>query len=149
MKTKIELIGVSLALVLVAAAMTVRVSAQHSSVEHDNKSWKKGMLRLPKSAWAGDIRLKSGMYHVKHVLDGNTHIIVFKPVTMPGGKGFPIWEEKEVARVECRVETATKSVNNTKVVFSKTNAGDRSIKEIQIAGEKFRHILLPHTSERR
>ena len=146
MKTKIQLIGLSLALVLVSTVMTLRASAQLSYVEHDKVSWKKGMLRLSKPAWAGDIRLKSGMYHVRHVVDGNMHALVFKQVTLPGGKGFPMWEEKEVvARVECRVETATKSVNNTKVVFSETNAGERSIREIQIAGEKVRHILLKDT----
>lgn len=149
MKTKIQLIGVTLALVLVAAAMTVRASAQHAYVEHDKTEWKKGMLRLSKSAWAGDIRLKSGMYHVRHVVDGNTHALVFKPVTLPAGKGFPMWEENEIARIECRVETVSKSVNNTKVVFSKTNTDDRSIQEIQIAGERFRHILLPHRSASR
>ena len=149
MKPKIHSIGLSLALVLVSTVMTMGVSAQHSTVEHDKASWKKGMLRLSKPAWAGDVRLKSGMYHVKHVLEGNTHLIVFKPVTLPAGKGFPMWEEKEVARIECRVETASKSVNNTRVVFSKTNTGERSIQEIQIAGERFRHILLPHASANR
>lgn len=143
MKPKIQLIGLSLALVLVSTVMTLRVSAQHSHVEHDKTAWKKGMLRLSKPAWAGDVRLKSGMYHVKHVVYGSTHVIVFKAVTLPGGKGFPMWEEKEVARMECRVETATQSVNNTKVILSKTNAGERSIQEIQIAGEKVKHILLP------
>ena len=148
MNPKIQLIVLSLALVLVSTVVTVRVSAQYADVEHDKSSWKKGMLRLSKQAWAGDIRLKSGMYHVTHVVEGSTHLIVFRAVTVPAGKGFPMWEEKEVARVECRVETASKSVKNTKVVFSQTNAGDRSIKEIQIAGERFRHILLPTRASR-
>lgn len=142
MKTKIQLIGLSLAMVLVAA-VAVRVSAQYSTFEHDKASWKKGMLRLSKPALAGDVRLKSGMYHVKHILEGKAHVIVFKPVGLPGGKGFLMWEEKEVARLECRVEAATESVNNTRVVFSKTKTGERSIQEIQIAGEKVKHILLP------
>ena len=147
MKPKIQLIGLSLALVLIAAIMTVRVSALHSYVDHDKTSWKKGMLRLSKPAWAGNVRLKSGMYHVRHVVEGSMHVLVFKPVAIPGGKGFLMWEEKEVVRVECRVEAATESVNNTKVVFSKTNARERSIQEIQIAGERFKHILLPNTSQ--
>ena len=149
MKPKIQLVGLSLALVLVSTVMTSRVSAQHAYVEHDKASWKKGMLRLSKPAWAGDVRLKSGMYHVRHMIDGNMHVLVFKSVAIPGGKGFLMWEEKEVARMECRVESAIKSVSNTKVVFSKTNAGERTIHEIQIAGERFRHILLPPASANR
>ena len=99
------------------------------------------MLRLSKRVWAGDVRLKSGMYHVKHVVDGNTHVIVFKPVTLPGGKGFPMWEEREVVRLECRVEPATKEVRNTKLRLGKNAAGQLVILEIQIAGEKVKHIL--------
>lgn len=101
------------------------------------------MVRLSKSTWAGDVRLKSGMYHVKHVVDGNTHVIIFKPVTLPGGKGFPMWEENGVVRLECWIEPATKQVRNTKVRLGKNPAGEPVIQEIQIAGEKTRHIFLP------
>ena len=99
------------------------------------------MLRLSKRVWAGDVRLKSGMYHVKHVVDGNTHVIVFKPVTLPGGKGFLMWEEKEVVRLECRVEPVMKSVSNTKMVLGENTEGEPVIQEIQIAGEKVKHVL--------
>ncbi len=147
MKRKIQLIGLSLVLVLASTVMTVRVSAQHSHLEHDKISWKKGMLRLSKPAWAGNVRLKSGMYHVKHVVEGEKHWLIFKTVSLGGGyREGSMWEGKEIARMECSVEPTTKSVNNTKVILSKTNAGERSIQEIQIAGEKVRHILLPDTS---
>ena len=145
MKSKIQVVTMSLSLVLISLVSPQWVWAQHSHDHKDSAVWKTGMLRVSKPVWAADVRLKSGMYHVKHVVDGNTHVIVFKAVTLPGGKGFPMWEGKEVARMECRVETVTQSVNNTKVIFSKTDAGERSIQEIQIAGEKVRHILLPDT----
>ena len=70
------------------------------------------MVRLSKSAWAGDVRLKSGMYHVKHVVDGTRHVIVFKSVALPAGKEFSMWEGKEVARLECRVEPAKESAKH-------------------------------------
>lgn len=142
MKSKTKIIAMSLALTLVSLAAAQRTLAQHS---HDHKGagdWKTGMLRISKPVWAGDVRLKSGMYHVKHVIDGNTHLIVFKPVTMPAGKGFPMWEEKEVVRLECRVEPVEKSTSNTKVQFGTNAAGERMIEEIQIAGESVKHVLL-------
>lgn len=98
------------------------------------------MVRLSKSAWAGDVRLKSGMYHVKQVMDGTRHVIVFKSVALPAGKEFSMWEGKEVARLACTVEPA-KEVRNTKVRFGKNAAGQSVILEIQIAGEKVKHIL--------
>jgi hypothetical protein len=100
------------------------------------------MVRLSKSAWAGEVRLKSGMYHVKHLMDGTGHVIVFKSVALPAGKEFSMWEGKEVARLACSVEPATKEMRNTKVRFGKNSAGQPVIREIQIAGEKVKYMLL-------
>jgi len=86
-------------------------------------------------------------YHVKHVVEGEKHWLIFKTVSLGGGyREGSMWEGKEIARMECSVEPTKKSVNNTKVILSKTNAGERSIQEIQIAGEKVRHILLPDSA---
>src|SRR6266571_1450770 len=126
---------------LLAIAGTARISAQHSH-DHDSQSWKKGMVRLTKTAWAGNFVLQSGMYHVQHVIEGDKHWLVFKEVLLRAGyQEGTMWEGKEVARLECRAERAEKSVLNTKVVLVKTSGGVRSIQEIQIAGEEVKHIL--------
>jgi hypothetical protein len=118
-----------------------RILAQNPHDENSKMVWRTGMVRLSKSAWAGDVRLKSGMYHVKHVMDGTRHVIVFKSVALPGGKQFSMWEGKEIARLVCSVEPAAKEMRNTKVRLGKNAAGQSLILEIQIAGEKVRHIL--------
>ncbi len=143
MKQRIQFIAMTVALVLISAAGAARVSAQHSHDHGNDSSWKTGMVRLTKSGWAGNVRLQSGMYHVKHVVEGDKHWLVFKEVTLRAGyqEGL-MWEGKEVARLECRVEPATKSVRNTKTVLARAASGAQSIQEIQIAGEKVRHILL-------
>ncbi len=142
MKRNIQFIAIAIVLTVFAAASAASASAQHSH-DHGDQAWKKGMVRLNKTAWAGNVRLERGMYHVKHVVEGDKHWLVFKEVTLRAGyqEGL-MWEGKEVARVECRVEPAEKSVRNTKVVLTKTSAGAYAIQEIQIAGEKVRHILL-------
>jgi hypothetical protein len=144
MKIKMQFVSLALALFLLSVAGTARVSAQaQHSHDHGGQSWKKGMIRLTGTAWAGNVRLKSGMYHVKHVEAGNKHWLVFTSVALAGGfREGSMWEEKEVARLECSVEPVTKSVRNTKVIFARTSASE-SIQEIQIAGEKVKHILLP------
>ena len=144
MKRKAQLIGVTLALVLIALMTAPRVLA-HPHDQDSKVVWRTGMVRLSKSAWAGDVRLKSGMYHVKQVIDGTRHVIVFKAVALPAGKQFSMFEGKEVARLECRVEPAAKELRNTKVRLGKNAAGQSVILEIQIAGEKVRHIPLPDT----
>jgi hypothetical protein len=143
MKRKMQLVAMSLVWAVISLAAVEPTLAQHTN-NHGATEWKKGMLRLNESAWIGDVRLKSGMYHVKHVIDGNRHVLVFREVTLRAGyqEGL-MWEGKEIARSECSVEPATKSVRNTKVILTKTSGGIRRIQEIQIAGEKVRHILLP------
>lgn len=142
MKSKTQIIAISLVLTAVTLAFTARTFAQHS---HDHKGggdWKTGMLRLSEPVWAGNVRLKDRMYHVRHVIDGDKHVLVFKSVTLRAGyqEGF-MWEGKEVVRLECRVEPVAKSVSNTKVVLGKNEAGESVIEEIQIAGEKVKHVV--------
>ena len=141
MKSTTQFIANTVALLFISLLLMQGAVAQQTRDHGGATARKRGMLRLSKRVWAGDVRLKSGMYHVKHVVDGNTHVIVFKPVTMPAGKGFPMWEEKEVVRVECRVEPVAKSVSNTKMVLKKNAAGELLIQEIQIAGEHEKHLL--------
>ena len=144
MKTKFQLLVVAMIVTLFSMAGIQRITAQGS---HDKESsWKKGMVKLNETAWAGNVRLKSGMYHVKHVIEGDKHWLIFKKVGLRAGyQGGLMWEGKEVARVECRVEPAGKSLRNTKVILSERSGSARSIQAIQIAGEKVRHILLSNS----
>jgi len=144
MKLKMLFVATSLVWAVVSLAAVQPTLAQHTH-DHDATERKKGMLRLNQTAWIGDIRLKSGMYHVKHVVEGDKHWLVFKSVTLGAGyREGQMWEGKEIARLECSVEPAEKSVRNTKVIFTKTSDGIRRILAIQIAGEKVRHILPPN-----
>jgi hypothetical protein len=146
MESKARFVSVSLALALVSALGAARVSAQHLHDHGNDERWKTGMLRISQPAWAGDVRLKSGMYHVKHVVDGDKHWIVFKSVILGAGyREGSMFEEKEIVRLECRVEPATESTRNTRLRLGKTSSGEPLIQEIQIAGEKVRHVLTVNT----
>ncbi len=142
MKNKTEFIAVNLLFVLLAAFSTIPALAQHTH-RHEDASWKTGMLRIEDSVWAGNVQLRSGMYHVNHVIEGDQHWLVFKSVTLGAGyREGSMSEKKVVVRLQCRVEPVEQSVRNTKVIFGKTARGEKSIQEIQIAGEKVRHIVL-------
>lgn len=148
MKSKTQIAAVALTLAIGMLAIAPRAVAQHS---HDHKAtvdWKTGMLRLSNPAWAGTVRLKDRMHHVKHVVDGDKHLLVFKSVTLRAGyqEGL-MWEGEEVVRVECRVEPVEKSTSNTKIQFGRNAAGERVIQEIQIAGEKVKHVLTGRTAQ--
>jgi hypothetical protein len=146
MKFKIRLVAITVALAVSAMVTIAPVSAHHFHNHNGNHSWKKGMVRLTRTAWVGNVRLERGMYHVKHVMDGDKHWLVFKEVTLRAGyqEGL-MWEGKEVARIECRVEPAEKSVRNTKTTLAKSG-GAYVIEQVQIAGENVRHVLAVKTS---
>jgi len=142
MKCNQHFVAASLVLVLISVVSAQRILAQHTHDQRSKIVWKTGMVRLSKSAWAGDVRLKRGMYHIKHVVEGIRHVIVFRAVAIPAGnKEFSMVEGKEVARLECSVEPVTNRVRNTKVRLARNAAGESVILEIQIAGEDVKHIL--------
>ena len=75
-------------------------------------------------------------------MEGSDHVVIFKEVGMQAGYkhgNTPVG--KEVARVNCKVEPVTKSVNNTKITLRTNAAGEKEVAEVQVAGEKFKHLL--------
>jgi uncharacterized protein YwlG (UPF0340 family) len=89
-----------------------------------------------------NVVLQPGMYQVQHIDENGAHVIVFKEVGMQAGYKMgntPVG--KEVARVTCKVEPATKKVSNTKIITTTNTAGERQVEEVQVAGENVRHIL--------
>lgn len=149
MKQAIRAFAVMAAVAIFAIASFTQASAQHSHAQSAQRSWKKGMVRLISTAWAGNTRLKEGMYHVRHIVKGDKHWLVFKEVGLRSGYlGGRMWEGREIARIECRVEPVEKSVRNTKVTLAKVD-GIRLIEEIQIAGEHVRHVLMNTSSPSR
>jgi hypothetical protein len=139
MKDQIKFVATTISLVIALGAFSSRVLAQH----HDHLDvGKKGMVRLSEKMRVGDRLLEPGMYHVQHIVEGTDHVFVFKPVTMPAGyREYSMVEGREIVRLKCRVEPVAKSVNNTKITLGQNAAGERMIEEVQVAGEKSKHIF--------
>lgn len=139
MKSQIRFVATVIALAIALGLFSSQVLAQH----HDHLTvGKKGMVRFSSKVRVGDRLLEPGMYHVQHVVEGANHVFVFKPVTMPAGyREYSMVEGSEIVRLKCRVEPVTKSVNNTKITFGRNATGERTIEEIQVAGEKVKHIF--------
>jgi hypothetical protein len=139
MKSKKKSIATAIALVIALGVVASQVLAQHT--DHLNVG-KKGMVRLDSKVRVGDRLLEPGMYHVQHVVEGADHVFIFKPVTMPAGyKEYSMVEGREIVRLKCRVEPVAKSVSNTKITFGRNAAGERVIEEIQVPGEKIKHVF--------
>jgi hypothetical protein len=136
MRSNIRMVVMGVALILSLGALA-RTFAQH----HDTLTvGKKGMVTFTTAVRAGDTLLKAGMYHVRHVVEGNDHVVTFKPVTMPAGyREYQMTEGAVVARLKCTVEPAAKKTRNTKIVLGRNAVGEPVVTEIQIAGEKAIH----------
>ena len=142
MNRKRQIITLCLALAVFSLLGGQGTFAQH---DHDSGAkWRTGMLRLSNPAWAGNVRLKSGMYHVKHVVAKDKHWLIFKTVNLRAGyREGSMWEGREITRLECSVQAVAKSARNTRVTFIRTSNNVTTIKSVQVAGEKVKHILLP------
>lgn len=148
MAAAIKALITSALLVLVTAMLSLPVLAQDHQAHHQKapgdtlKVGKKGEVHFTSPVKVGDTVLKPGMYQVQHVEEGGDHVFVFREMSMPAGykmSNTPVG--KEVARVKCRIEPATKKVSNTKIIFRTNAAGEKEISEVQVAGEAFRHLL--------
>lgn len=133
-------------LMLAAGMLSLLALAQdHQGMKMPDKDvviGKKGEVHFTAQVKVGDTVLKPGMYQVQHVVEGSDHIIVFKEVGMQAGYkhgNTPVGNE--VARIKCKVEPITKAENNTKITLRTNAAGEKEIAEVQIAGEKFKHLL--------
>lgn len=135
MRIKYKLIITSLMLIF-ASGISPAFAQQKDTLTVN----KKGMVRLSSAVKAGDMLLKSGMYHVQHTHEGNDHVITFKPVSMPAGyRENQMNEGREILRLKCKVEPVSKKERNTKIRLSRNASGERVLEEIQIAGENVVH----------
>ena len=139
MSSKSNSFVVSIMLVLLLGLFSFPALAQHGEMIRVGK---KGEVHFTSPVKVGDTVLKPGMYQVQHVEEGGNHVFVFREMSMPAGykmSNTPVG--KEVARIKCRIEPATKKVSNTKIIFRTNAAGEKEISEVQVAGEAFRHLL--------
>ncbi|MEW6127492.1 MAG: hypothetical protein AB1757_10695 [Acidobacteriota bacterium] len=117
-------------------------SHHEKAATKETSTGKKGVFHLTEKTFVGDVVLKPGMYQVQHVEQGSEHVLVFNEMEMSAGYRMgntPVG--KEVARQTCKVEPVNKAVSNTKLTLRTNAANMKSIGEIQIAGERVKHIL--------
>ncbi len=145
MNTTIRTITTVALLVMTIALLNLAVAAQDHQA-HNQKAeviiGKKGQVHFTQNVKVGTTVLKPGMYQVQHVMESSDHVVIFKEVGMQAGYkhgNTPVGNE--VARVNCKIEPVTKSVNNTKITLRTNAAGEKEIADVQIAGEKFKHLL--------
>jgi hypothetical protein len=84
-------------------------------------------LTLASSVKVGDTTLPAGDYKVQHVMQGDTHVMVFTSSN-----------KKTTARVNCKMVELPKKAEDTSKTYAEEN-GQRVLKSVTFKGESYRH----------
>ncbi len=103
---------------------------------------KTGKFHLGSDARAGDRLLKSGMYRIKYVKEGEQNNIVFNEVIM-GYRGNMGNQRlgKEVAKLTGEVQPADQKRKNTKLFVTKTGKNERRLVAVQLAEQNLKLVF--------
>lgn len=140
MKTKKKAVTTIVALILSMGSMGSQLFAQQ---EGSLIAEKGGKFHIGSSVLVGTTLLKSGMYKVQHVREGNDHVLIFRVIRMNKYKN-PMGNERlgeEVARVKCTTEPVSKKWRNPKLLVTRNASGQRVAEFVQIKGENVLHKL--------
>lgn len=89
-------------------------------------------LNLTAPTRVGDVLLPEGQYQVRHVMEADNHIIVFKPIT--SGKAAE-------ARVKCTLVPLKEKANRNAVMYVLNEAKERVLQTLVFSGDKAEHVF--------
>lgn len=127
MKSKIKAIGTSLLLMLSLITISGLLYAQQTE---QLRVGKKGDINFSRPTKVGDKVLKAGTYQVHHAVEGQDHVVTFKGP-----------DNKDVARLVCKVEPLGRKAAYTGVTVHTQANGEREITELQVRGENVKHVF--------
>lgn len=79
----------------------------------------------------GDALLPQGDYEIRHVMEGENHLMVFHRI---GGKTFE-------ARVKCELVPLPQKANQTQRTYVTNAANEQVLHELVFAGETAKHVF--------
>jgi hypothetical protein len=123
-ENKMKGLKIAIALLFLIGASAMAADASNLDV---GKSW---TLTLYQPTRVGATLLPAGDYNVRHLKDGDGHVLAFK-----SGK-------KEIARVGCKMEQLPSKADRTSLFEDTNGAGERVLMGIAFEGDKFRHDLV-------
>src|SRR5580765_12326 len=77
----------------------------------------------------GDVLLPQGQYEVRHLMEADNHIMVFKQI---GGKSAE-------ARVKCSLTPLKQKVDRDQVVYTVNAANERVLQTLRFSGDSAEH----------
>jgi hypothetical protein len=79
----------------------------------------------------GEVLLPQGQYEVRHVMEADNHIMVFKQI---GGKSAE-------ARVKCNLTPLPQKVDHDQLVYTLNAANERVLQTLRFSGDTAEHVF--------
>ena len=79
----------------------------------------------------GDVLLPQGQYEVRHLMEADNHVMVFKQI---GGKA-------QEARVKCNLVPLQQKVDHDQVVYTLNAANERVLQTLRFSGDTAEHVF--------
>ena len=89
-------------------------------------------LTLSAATRVGDVLLPQGDYEVRHVMEGENHIMVF---TQVGGK------KAVEARAKCNLVQLKEKAGRDELAYGVNAAGERVLQRLQFKGDSAEHVF--------
>lgn len=87
-------------------------------------------LTLTAPTRVGDVLLPQGEYEVRHVMDADNHIMVFKQLS-----------GKAEARVKCNLIPLKEKAEQNQVIYVTNAANERVLQTLRFRGDKAEHVF--------
>jgi hypothetical protein len=87
-------------------------------------------IALDQPAWVGNVLLPAGNYEVRHVMEGETHILVFRQMNV---------KRPLEARVKCTLTSVAKPIEQTQMGFKLNATNERVLNWLAFKGDRAEH----------
>ena len=90
----------------------------------------KRQVRLYDSVWVGSVLLPAGEYEVRHTMQGEEHVMVFRQMSA---------KTPAEARVKCTMVPVAKPIEQDQVGFAVNSAGQLVLHRLAFKGDRAEH----------
>jgi hypothetical protein len=102
-----------------------------TAIDNMSGSQEVGQVAFTAPVRVGTALLQPGIYQVRHTMESENHILMFRPV---GKKGPDV-------KVKCTLVQLGKKAEQTRTVYAMNAANERVLQELVLAGDTAKHVF--------
>jgi hypothetical protein len=123
MERKLLLVAVLVLIVLTLSGTLLAAGNQYGVADRRE-------ISLDHPAWVGGVLLPSGTYEVRHSMEGEDHIMLFRQMNV---------KRPAEVRVKCTLTAVTKPIERTEIGFRQTTSKEFVLNRLAFKGDRAEH----------